>query len=53
MGFNEADTRAELIDPALYRRGWTEDQIKREETAGAIDVIIDGHWPHAGRRARP
>ncbi|HEY3227625.1 MAG TPA: DEAD/DEAH box helicase family protein [Roseiflexaceae bacterium] len=48
MGLNEADTRAKLIDPALYKRGWTEDQIKREETAGAIDVI--GGKPR--RRAR-
>lgn len=32
---NEADTRAKLIDPALYARGWKEDNIKREETAGA------------------
>lgn len=30
---NEADTRAKLIDPALHLRGWTEDLIKREETA--------------------
>ncbi|MBI4494190.1 MAG: hypothetical protein HY690_15485 [Chloroflexi bacterium] len=38
---SEADTRAKLIDPALHARGWTEDLIRREETAGAI-VIIDG-----------
>ena len=48
MGLNEADTRAKLIDPALYKSGWTEDQIKREETAGAIDVI----GGKARRRAR-
>jgi len=36
---NEADTRAKLIDPALHTRGWTEDLIRREETAGAIEVI--------------
>lgn len=39
MGFNEADTRAKLINPALYRRGWTEDNIRREETPGGIDVV--------------
>jgi hypothetical protein len=39
MGLNEADTRAKLIDPALHARGWTEDLIWREETAGAIEVI--------------
>jgi type I restriction enzyme R subunit len=27
MGFNEADTRAKLIDPALHKIGWTEDLI--------------------------
>jgi type I restriction enzyme, R subunit len=41
MGLNEADTRAKLIDPSLYLRGWTEDNIKREEAAGAIE-IVDG-----------
>lgn len=39
MGFGESDTRAKLIDPAIYRCGWTEDMIKREETAGAIEVV--------------
>lgn len=39
MGFGEADTRAKLIDPALHWRGWTEDLIRREETAGAIEVV--------------
>src|SRR2546428_45173 len=41
MSLGEADTRAKLIDPALYKCGWTEDLIRREETAGAIE-IIDG-----------
>jgi type I restriction enzyme R subunit len=39
MGFNESDTRAKLIDPAIHEIGWTEDLIRREETAGAIEVI--------------
>lgn len=39
MTFNEADTRAKLIDPALRERGWTEDHIFREQTAGAIDLV--------------
>ena len=39
MGLSEADTRAKLIDPAIHGRGWTEDLIRREETAGAIEVI--------------
>jgi len=41
MPLGESDTRAKLIDPAIHARGWTEDLIKREETAGAIE-IIDG-----------
>jgi type I restriction enzyme R subunit len=46
--YNEADTRAKLIEPAIHKRGWTEDLIRREETAGTIDVI--NHKGH--RRAR-
>ena len=38
-GFSEADTRAKLIDPAIHSRGWLEDMIRREETAGAIEII--------------
>ncbi|MGB7592514.1 MAG: DEAD/DEAH box helicase family protein, partial [Terriglobia bacterium] len=41
MTLGESDTRAKLIDPAIHARGWTEDLIRREETAGAIE-IIDG-----------
>lgn len=36
---SEADTRAKLIDPAIHARGWTEDLIKREESAGAVEVV--------------
>ena len=32
-------TRAKLIDPAIYARGWTEDLIRCEETAGAVEII--------------
>ena len=39
MSLNESDTRSKLIDPALYARGWTEDHIKREVTAGGIEII--------------
>jgi type I restriction enzyme R subunit len=38
---NEAETRAKLIDPAIHARGWTEDLIRREESAGAVE-IVDG-----------
>ena len=39
MALSEADTRAKLIDPALHARGWMIDLIRREETAGAIQII--------------
>jgi len=39
LGLGESDTRAKLIDPAIHGRGWTEDLIRREETAGAIEII--------------
>lgn len=48
MALSEADTRAKLIDPALHQRGWTEDLIKREETAGSI-VIVDGKARKSGK----
>ncbi len=38
MPLSETDTRIKLIDPALHRRGWTEDLIRREETAGGIEI---------------
>ena len=39
MPFNEPDTRAKLIDPAIHKCGWTEDLIRREETAGAVEIV--------------
>src|SRR2546426_2237875 len=44
MPLGVADTRSKLIDPALHARSWTEDLIRREETAGAVEVV--------GERAR-
>lgn len=44
MPLSESDTRAKLITPALHRRGWGEDHIRREMNAGAIEL--------AGRGAR-
>jgi len=46
MGLGEADTRARLIDPALYARGWTEDLIRRERRlercrAGQVSILLD------------
>ena len=39
MSLGESDTRAKLIDPALHKRGWSEDLIRREETAGAVYMV--------------
>ncbi len=39
MSLNEADTRAKLIDPAIHKIGWNEDLIRRETTAGTIEII--------------
>ena len=50
MGLSESDTRAKLLDPALHTRGWTEDLIRREETAGTVE-IVDGH-PRRRSRGR-
>jgi type I restriction enzyme R subunit len=36
---NESDTRAKLIDPAIHKRGWAEDFIRREQTAGTVEII--------------
>ncbi|HQO77702.1 MAG TPA: DEAD/DEAH box helicase family protein, partial [Thermodesulfobacteriota bacterium] len=30
---------AKLIDPAIHKRGWTEDLIRREETAGTVEIV--------------
>ncbi|MCC6446297.1 MAG: DEAD/DEAH box helicase family protein [Armatimonadetes bacterium] len=47
---NEADTRAKLIDPALHAQGWIEDLIKREETAGAVEIVGGRPRRRAGGR---
>lgn len=39
LPLSESDTRAKLIDPALHERQWTEDLIKREESAGSIRIV--------------
>jgi len=46
---NEAQTRFELINPALYARGWTTRNIKVEENAGGIE-IIDGKSRRMNKR---
>jgi type I restriction enzyme, R subunit len=47
--FNEADTRAKLIEPAIYRSGWTEDLIRREQTAGTVEIIEGKPRRRAGK----
>jgi type I restriction enzyme R subunit len=50
MNANEADARASLVDPAIYKRGWTDELIRREETPGAIDIVEgQGRRRGAGR----
>ena len=39
MTLNEANTRAKFINPANHKCGWTEDLIRREETAGTVEII--------------
>jgi type I restriction enzyme, R subunit len=46
--YGEADTRAKLIDPSIYSQGWTEEHIRREETAGEIEVV-DGEARRSSR----
>lgn len=36
---NEAEARTKLIDSAIHKCGWTEDLIRREETAGTLEII--------------
>ena len=38
MSLNEADTRAQLIDPALHSLGWSADMIPREQTVVGICI---------------
>src|SRR3989442_10118137 len=45
MPFNEADTRAKLIDPKLRAAGWDESRIRREfyYTHGRVYLVGDEH----------
>ena len=52
MPRNEAQTRFELIDPALEDRGWNRrTDIRVEETAKPIDIV--NHQPPSARLAAP
>jgi type I restriction enzyme R subunit len=50
MPWGESDTRAKLIDPGLHACGWTEDLIRREETAGAVEIVEGRPRPPAKGR---
>ena len=39
MPLNEAGARAKMIDPALHATGWSEDLIRRETTAGEVEIV--------------
>jgi type I restriction enzyme R subunit len=48
MSLSEADTHAKFVNPAIDKRSWTEDPLKREETTGAVEISAG----KARRRAR-
>jgi type I restriction enzyme R subunit len=50
VALSEADTRAKLIDPAIYARGWSEDMICRETTLGGVEIISGRARRRAGGR---
>jgi type I restriction enzyme R subunit len=39
MPRNEAQTRRDLIDPALSARGWTQNHVKVEVSTGGYDIV--------------
>ncbi|MBC7853293.1 MAG: DEAD/DEAH box helicase family protein [Pirellulaceae bacterium] len=49
MSRNEAQTRFDLIDPAIVSRGWDRADIRLEETAAAVD-IVEHRGQKQGRR---
>jgi len=49
MSRNEAQTRFELINPALFAKGWTTEHIKVEESTGGI-VTSNGKARRRKRR---
>jgi len=32
-------TMTKLIDPVIHKRGWTEDLIRSQETAGTVEIV--------------
>ncbi|MBI2577465.1 MAG: DEAD/DEAH box helicase family protein [Candidatus Wildermuthbacteria bacterium] len=50
MDYNEADTRAKLIDPALSKAGWKDAQIRREVNFTAGRIYVQGKIVYRGDR---
>ena len=40
-GLSEADTHAKLVNPAIYKKGWTEDHMKRF-VATTVELLTTG-----------
>lgn len=38
MSLFEPDIRSKIIDPFIHKRGWTGELIRREDTAGAVEM---------------
>jgi type I restriction enzyme R subunit len=52
MSRNEADTRAQLIDPQLKAAGWTDSQVTREHYYHRDRAYTDGRIYLRGDQAR-
>lgn len=49
MSKNEAQTRRDLIDPVLFKKGWTHDLTKVEVTPGKVNIINGKPQKNKGR----
>ena len=52
MPRNEAETRTQLIDPAIHARNWTEDALRAEQPLPA-NAIVAGVARRVGIPATP
>lgn len=46
MVYNEADTRANLIDPKLNMAGWTRSQVTREHYYRSDEYLYEYYTAH-------
>jgi type I restriction enzyme R subunit len=51
--YNEADTRAKLVEPSIHCCGQNEDFIRRRETAGTVEFICRKARLHQGHVNMP